>query len=154
VKIVFAGTPAFAVPALAALIRSHHEVALVITQPDRPAGRGRHAHAPPVKTTAAAHNVPVIQSASVNQPEVIDIISGIAPDAIVVVAYGRKFATRILSLPKLGCFNIHASLLPRYRGAAPIQHAILNGEQQTGVTIQHMAPEIDTGAIVAQQAER
>ena len=151
-KIVFAGTPEFAVPSLAALVASRHKVRLVVTQPDRPAGRGRRAHSPPVKEEAIAHGIEVFQPDSINDPACMETLGAIAPDAMVVVAYGERLSRRALGIPKLGCYNVHASLLPRYRGAAPVHHAILNGEHETGVTIQRMAWEVDTGDILAQQA--
>ena len=149
-RIVFAGTPALAVPTLEALIRSRNEVALVITQPDRPAGRGRKSHMPPVKEMALAKSVPVIQPESINRPDVLQQLRAIEPDAIIVIAYGKRLGRRVLALPQFGCLNIHFSLLPKYRGASPINHAILNGEQETGLTIQRMAAEIDTGPILFQ----
>jgi len=152
VKIVFAGTPEFAVPSLAALITSRHEVRLVVTQPDRPAGRGRRAHSPPVKVEAMAHGIEVFQPDSINDPACLEKLGRIAPDAMVVVAYGERLCRRALGIPRLGCYNVHASLLPKYRGAAPVHHAILNGENETGVTIQRMEPGIDTGDILVQRA--
>lgn len=151
-KIVFAGTPEFAVPALNALLASRHEVSLVVTQPDRPAGRGRLCRMSPVKERALACGVPVIQPQSINGKRALDAIGRASPEAVVVVAYGCRFRGRLLSLPEKGCFNIHASLLPRYRGAAPVHHAILNGDAETGVTIQRMVGAIDSGPIVAQRA--
>jgi len=152
VRIVFAGTPDLAVPTLSALLGSRHDVALVITQPDRPAGRGRRLVAPPMKELALSVKAPVIQPESINRSDAVQQIRASAPDAIVVFAYGKRLAHRVLRLPRLACFNIHASLLPKYRGAAPINHAILNGETETGVTVQRMAETIDTGAIVAQRS--
>ena len=153
-KIIFAGAPDLAVPALRALADSRHCVALVITQPDRPAGRGRKLTAPPIKTFAESRGIRVLQPASINRPDAVEAMRAIEPDAIVCFAYGKRFARRVLDLPRLGCFNIHASLLPRYRGAAPINHAILNGDAETGVTVQRMAAEIDAGAILAQESLR
>lgn len=151
-RIVFAGTPEFAAPPLAALLKSRHQVCLVVTQPDRPAGRGRRAHVPPVKELALAYDVPVIQPLSISRPESLAAIEAVEPDAVVVTAYGKQLSKRALDLPKLGCFNLHPSLLPRYRGAAPVHHAILNGERETGITVVRMTPEMDAGTIVAQQA--
>jgi methionyl-tRNA formyltransferase len=151
-KICFAGTPDFAVPMLEALVRSRHSVCLVVTQPDKPRGRGRVPWAPPVKEFAQSRGVPVIQPESINRPDALCALRSAAPDAIVVTAYGKRLTRRVLALPRLGCFNAHASLLPKYRGAAPIERAILCGESQTGVTIQRMAPELDAGAILVQRA--
>lgn len=151
-KVCFAGTPDFAVPILAAIFRSRHRVALVVTQPDRPAGRGQKSYPPPVKEFVLQHGLPVIQPESINLPEAVETLRALEPDALVVAAYGKRLTPRVLRIPRLGCYNVHASLLPRYRGASPIAHAILNGERETGVTIQRMAPEIDAGAIVAQRA--
>ena len=148
-KICFAGTPDFAVPMLEALLRSRHAVGLVVTQPDKPRGRGRVPWAPPVKQLAESRGVPVIQPESINRPEAVASLRAAAPDAIVVTAYGKRLGRRVLALPRLGCFNAHASLLPKYRGAAPIERAILCGESETGVTLQRMAPELDAGAILA-----
>ena len=137
---------------LEALLRSRHAVCLVVTQPDKPRGRGRVPWAPPVKELALSCGVPVIQPESINRPEAVESLRAAAPDAIVVTAYGKRLARRVLALPRLGCFNAHASLLPKYRGAAPIERAILCGESETGVTLQRMAPELDAGAILAQRA--
>jgi len=153
-NVIFAGVPDLAVPALRALADSQHDVALVVTQPDRPAGRGRKLKAPPVKSFAESRGIPVIQPESINRPDAVEAVRVVRPDTIVSFAYGRRFARRVLRLPRLGCFNIHASLLPRYRGAAPIQHAILNGDAETGVTVQRMAEEIDTGPVLALESLR
>lgn len=150
-KIVFAGTPAFAVPALKAVIHSRHEVCLVVTQPDRPSGRGRKRVSPPVKQLAQSNRIPVIQPESINRKVARVRIEAKAPDAAVVVAYGKRLTPSVLHIPPLGCLNIHASLLPKYRGAAPVAHALLNGETETGITIQRMDAEIDAGPIVAQR---
>ena len=149
--LVFAGTPDCAVPVLAALLDSHHRVRLVITQPDRAAGRGRRNVAPPVKSLALTRGVPVLQPEDIGCDEVAVRLKEAAPEAIVVVAYGQKLPGDILQIPTLGCFNIHFSLLPRHRGAAPVQHAILCGDSETGVTIQRMEEQIDTGRIIAQR---
>jgi methionyl-tRNA formyltransferase len=150
-KICFAGTPDFAVPMLEALLGSRHAVCLVVTQPDKPRGRGRAPWPPPVKELARSRGVALIQPESINRPEAVAALRSAAPDAIVVTAYGKRLTRRVLALPRLGCFNAHASLLPKYRGAAPIERAILCGESETGVTIQRMAPELDTGAILVQR---
>ena len=151
-RVCFAGTPDFAVPMLEALLGSRHTVCLVVTQPDKPRGRGRVPWAPPVKELALSRGVPVIQPESINRPEAVASLRAVEPDAIVVTAYGKRLTRRVLALPRLGCFNAHASLLPKYRGAAPIERAIVCGESETGVTIQRMAPELDAGAILVQRA--
>jgi methionyl-tRNA formyltransferase len=150
-KLVFAGTPEFAAPTLRALVGAGHEVALVVTQPDRPAGRGRAMEIPAVKRVALELHLSVLQPESINLPEVLGAMRYLAPDAMVVEAFGQKLSPEVLALPRLGCFNVHASLLPAYRGAAPINHAILNGETRTGVTIIRMAERIDAGEVLAQQ---
>ena len=142
------GTPAFAVPALQKLIESHHEVAAVVTQPDRPVGRGQKLQMPPVKELALAHSIPVLQPEKIRNCGFEDVLRPYAPDAIVVVAYGRIIPPSILQMPRFGCLNIHASLLPKYRGAAPIQWAIVNGERETGVTIMLLDEGMDTGNII------
>ena len=149
-KIIFAGTPQLAAPSLAALIRSRHEVALVVTQPDRAAGRGRKPHSPPVKDVALANAVPVIQPDTINRPEALERIREADPDAMLVIAYSKRLLKPALALPPLGCLNVHFSLLPKYRGAAPINHPILNGETETGITLQRMDRRIDTGPIYVQ----
>jgi len=141
------GTPDFSVPALENLIKEH-EVAAVITQPDKRKGRGKAMAYPPVKETALAHGIPVLQPKRVREKEFIEKLREIAPDVIVVVAFGQILPEDILSLPRYGCINIHASLLPRYRGAAPIQWAIINGEKETGVTTMYMAKGLDTGDMI------
>jgi methionyl-tRNA formyltransferase len=152
VKIVFVGTPEFAVPTLEAICNSHHDVIGVVTQPDRRSGRGRHTHVPPVKELALAHGVPVLQPDSINDSDCVAALRELAPDAILVVAYGHKISDEVIALPSLGCFNIHGSLLPKYRGAAPVHHAILNGDRETGVTIQRVASAFDSGNIIARRA--
>lgn len=147
-KLAFAGTPDFAAPILAAIAASRHTVCLVVTQPDRPAGRGGRLTAPPVKETALRLQLPVVQPESINRREALAALVAAAPDALIVVAYGKILTRRALGLPRLGCFNIHASLLPKYRGASPIAAAILHGERETGITIQRMAPGIDTGPVL------
>jgi len=147
------GTPEFSVPSLEQLIRDGHEVAAVFTQPDKPAGRGKHLHAPPVKTLALEHGMPVHQPAKIKtNDEVRAIFESIAPDACVVVAYGKILPAWMLAIPRLGCINVHASLLPKYRGAAPINWAIANGERETGVTIMQMDAGMDTGPMLTQRA--
>ena len=149
-KIVFAGTPQFAAIALEAIVAAGHDVVCVLTQPDRPAGRGKKLQAPAVKTIAARHGFAVLQPASLAHGGIADAIAGMRPDAMVVAAYGLIVPKAILGLPRLGCINIHASLLPRWRGAAPIQHALLAGDAMTGVTIMQMDEGLDTGAILLQ----
>jgi methionyl-tRNA formyltransferase len=153
VKLVFCGTPRFAVPTLEALIEAGHEIALAITQPDRPVGRAQEVSAPPVKQTALAAGIPVTQPDRIrNNAEFRAQLESIAPDAIVVVAYGRIIPPWMLTLPRLGCINLHASLLPRYRGAAPIQWAIAMGEEITGNTTMLLEEGLDTGPILMQRA--
>lgn len=148
-KIVFMGTPDFAVPCLRSLADSGHEIAAVFTQPDKPKGRGYKMIPTPVKSVALEYNIPIYQPLSLRKGDdavsSMEILRSIAPDIIVVVAYGQLLPKEILELPKYKCINIHASLLPAYRGAAPIQWSVLNGEKVTGVTSQLMAEGLDTG---------
>lgn len=144
-RIVFAGTPEFAASSLAALIESHHEVVAVYTQPDRPAGRGRKLTASPVKALALEHNLPVFQPLSLKPAEEQQTLANLNADIMVVVAYGLLLPKAILDTPKLGCINVHASLLPRWRGAAPIHRALLAGDTETGITIMQMDVGLDTG---------
>ncbi len=147
-KLIFAGTPEFAVPALAALIAAGHEIALVLTQPDRPAGRGMKLKASPVKELAVQHGLDVFQPETLKTEEAQARIADAQADAMIVAAYGLIIPTVILNMPKQGCLNIHASLLPRWRGAAPIQRAILAGDAETGVTIMQVVPALDAGAML------
>ncbi|NLW23166.1 MAG: methionyl-tRNA formyltransferase [Tissierellia bacterium] len=147
-NIVFMGSPGFAVPALESLYEEGHNISLVITQKDKPRGRGKKMHPTPIKAKALELNLEVYQPDSVNSPECIDRLKEINPDCIVVVAFGQILKKEILELPKFGCINIHASLLPKYRGAAPINWAIINGEKKTGVTIMEMDEGLDTGDIL------
>ena len=147
-KIIFAGTPEFAQTALAALLATRHEVCAVFTQPDRPAGRGRKLTASPVKQLALQHGIPVLQPASLKPPEQHAMLRSFNADVMVVVAYGLILPQAVLDIPRLGCLNIHGSLLPRWRGAAPIQRAILAGDQETGITIIQMDAGLDTGAML------
>ena len=151
-KIIFAGTPQFAAHALEALIIEGHEIALVLTQPDRPAGRGMKLNASAVKLLAQKHKIALLQPRSLKQPELYEQLSKICADVMVVAAYGLILPSIILNTPRLGCINIHASLLPRWRGAAPIQRAILAGEQETGITIMQMDRGLDTGDILLQRS--
>ena len=144
-RIIYMGTPDFAVPVLESLIKSEHQVAAVVTQPDKPKGRGRSMQFPPVKEKALFYGLPVYQPVKVREPEFIKILEEYAPDCIVVAAFGQLLPKAILELPRYGCINVHASLLPAYRGAAPIQWVILNGEEKTGVTTMQMAAGLDTG---------
>jgi methionyl-tRNA formyltransferase len=148
-KIVFMGTPGFATPALKRLIQSHHQVTAVVTQPDKPVGRGQKMHSPPVKEVALEHNIPVLQPPKLRNAGFDKVLQVYAPDVIVVVAYGKIIPPEILSLPRFGCVNIHGSILPKYRGAAPIQWAIIKGERRTGVTIMKLDEGMDTGEIIA-----
>jgi methionyl-tRNA formyltransferase len=149
-KIVFMGTPEFAVPTLERLCQSSHEVVCVVTQPDRPAGRGQKIQPSPVKEVALREEIPVLQPEKIRGTDFHKTLAAYAPDVIVVAAYGKILPPEVLQAPRLGCLNVHASLLPKYRGAAPIAWAIGNGERQTGVTIMHMNEGLDTGGIVAQ----
>lgn len=147
------GTPEFSVPSLRRLILDGHETAAVFTQPDKPAGRGRHLHVPPVKSLALEHGIPVHQPSKIKtNDEVRAVFEAISPDACVVVAYGKILPQWLLDIPRLGCINVHASLLPKYRGAAPINWAIAKGEQETGVTIMQMDAGMDTGPMLAKLA--
>lgn len=148
-KLVFCGTPAFAVPVLEAVLAAGHEVALVVTQPDRPAGRGLEVHLSPVKQTALAHGIEVVQPDKIkNNLELRAQLEAIQPDAILVVAYGRIIPQWMLDLPRFGNINLHGSLLPKYRGAAPIQWAIASGEEVTGVTTMVLEAGLDTGPML------
>ncbi|MFH1985534.1 MAG: methionyl-tRNA formyltransferase [Pseudomonadota bacterium] len=151
-RIVFMGTPDFAVPALTAIHGRGHHVVCVVTQPDRPKGRGRLLTPPPVKNAAAVLGLPVIQPATIRSAEALHDIRRLAPDALVVVAYGQIIPAALLKIPRLGPINIHASLLPKFRGAAPIQWAIITGERETGVTTMLMDTGVDTGDILLSAA--
>ncbi|CEP69450.1 Methionyl-tRNA formyltransferase [Moorella glycerini] len=150
-RLVFMGTPDFAVPSLKALLNSGHEIAGVVTQPDRPRGRGKKLQPPPVKETALAAGLPVSQPAAMKEEEFLTRLQQWQPEVIVVVAFGRILPQEILDLPEKGCINLHASLLPRYRGAAPIHRAVMNGEKETGVTTMWMVPQLDAGDIILQE---
>lgn len=151
-RIVFMGTPDFAVPSLKQLIQDGHEIAGVYTQPDKPKNRGMKLTPPPVKVVAQEHNLPVFQPKTLRDEDVQRELAELAPELVVVAAYGKLLPKAVLELPALGCINVHSSLLPKYRGAAPINWAILNGEQETGVTIMHMAEALDAGDIILQAA--
>jgi methionyl-tRNA formyltransferase len=152
VRIAYAGTPEFAVPALIALLRSGHSVAGVLTQPDRPKGRGRQLASSPVKRAAQEHGIPVSQPLTLKDESSRADLVAWQPDLLVVVAYGLILPQVVLDLPRFGCINIHASLLPRWRGAAPIQRAVLAGDTETGVTIMRMSAGLDTGPILLQES--
>jgi methionyl-tRNA formyltransferase len=145
VNIIFAGTPHFAASALAALLNSGHKILAVLTQPDRPAGRGMQLTASPVKKLALEYDIPVLQPASLKPEEIQQTLRTLNADVMVVAAYGLILPSAVLNIPRLGCLNIHASLLPRWRGAAPIQRAILAGDTETGITIMQMDAGLDTG---------
>lgn len=144
-RIVFMGTPDFAVPSLQTLIDRGDEICAVFTQPDKPKGRGHKLQPPPVKELALQHGLQIFQPDSLRGGDIQKTIAELLPDAIVVVAYGKKLPPEVLAVPRLGCVNVHGSLLPKYRGAAPIQWAVLNGEKTTGVTTMFMAEGMDTG---------
>ncbi|NQT21367.1 MAG: methionyl-tRNA formyltransferase [Planctomycetes bacterium] len=151
-RIVFMGTPDFAVPSLEAVAAAGHDLVLAVTQPDRPRGRKGAPQPPPVKNAALAKGIPVLQPESVNSDNTIDNLVGLKPDVIVVAAFGRVFSKRVIETAAIACVNVHASLLPKYRGAAPIPAAILNGDEVTGVTIQRMVRKLDAGDIIRQRS--
>lgn len=150
-RIIFMGTPDFALPSLAHLIQHHYQLAAVVTQPDRPKGRGRKVSPPPVKMLALNNGIEVFQPEKVLEEAFLRGVKGKEPDLIIVVAYGQILKKEFLSIPKYGVINIHASLLPKFRGAAPIQYAILNRESETGLTIMRMDEGLDTGPILLQE---
>ena len=150
-RIVFMGTPDFSVAPLKALIEGGHEILAVVTQPDKPKGRGKAVQMTPVKEEALSRGIAVYQPVKVREPEFIQVMKDLAPDVIVVVAFGQIIPQAILDLPPYGCINIHASLLPKYRGAAPIQWAVIDGEKETGITTMQMDAGLDTGAILEQE---
>ncbi len=149
VKVIFMGTPEFALPSLDALVHAGFDVLAVVTRPDKPKGRGRAVEASPVKKRALALNIPVYEPAKVSEPSFIDAIKALAPDFIVVVAYGKILPKALLDIPKRGCVNAHASLLPKYRGASPINRAIINGDKETGVCAMLMDEGMDTGPVLS-----
>lgn len=151
-RIAFLGTPEFAVPSLEALFRAGHELVAVVAQPDRPAGRGQALRAPATKTWALAHDVPVLQPEKVRDGVLAGQLGALRPDALVVAAYGRILGADLLDLAPNGAINVHGSLLPRWRGAAPIQWAVASGDRETGVTIMQMDAGLDTGDILLQRA--
>ena len=147
-KIVYMGTPDFAVPPLAALVKNGYEVAAVVTQPDKPKGRGKTLLPTPVKEEAMKHEIPVYQPLKVRDSEFVETLKELAPDMIIVAAFGQIIPKEILEMTPYGCINVHASLLPKYRGAAPIQWSIINGEKVTGVTTMQMNEGLDTGDMI------
>lgn len=150
-RIVFMGTPDFAVPSLEALVAAGHEVCGVFSQPDKPVGRHQNKTKPtPVKTSALAHDIPVFQPETLRDGATLAQLKELAPELVVVAAYGRVLPDEMLSLPPKGCINVHSSLLPKYRGSAPIHWAVVNGDKETGVTIMHMALALDAGDIISQ----
>lgn len=149
-KIIFMGTPEFAVGALESLVKAGHQIELVVTQPDKPKGRGKEMQFTPVKECALKYDIPVFQPVKIKTPEAVEELRKYEADVFVVAAFGQILSEDILNMPKYGCINIHASLLPKYRGSAPIQWVILNGEEATGITIMQMASGIDNGDILLQ----
>lgn len=150
-KIVFMGTPDFALPSLRALVEKGFRVTAVVTRPDKPGGRGKKLRPPPVKNYALQEHLRVLQPENLHEPGFIRLLEEITPDAVVVAAYGRILPAWLLTLPRFGCINVHASLLPAYRGAAPIHRAVISGETKTGVTIMQMDAGLDTGDIIIQE---
>lgn len=151
-RIVFAGTPAFGIPCLDALYASHHHLVALYTQPDRPAGRGQKLQVSAIKQWGLDHAIPIYQPIDFKSLDAVKTLVGLAPDLMVVIAYGLILPKAVLAIPRLGCINVHASLLPRWRGAAPIQHAILAGDAETGVTIMRMDVGMDTGDCLYKQS--
>lgn len=149
-RIIFAGTPDFSVPILQALLATQHEIIAVYTQPDKASGRGLQVQISPVKECALVHNIPVYQPISLKIEAEQEILKSLQPDLMIVVAYGLILPTAVLTIPSLGCVNVHASLLPRWRGASPIQQAILAGDEETGVSIMQMEAGLDTGPVFAE----
>lgn len=147
-RVIFMGTPDFATGTLEEIVLAGHEVVGVVTQPDKPKGRGKNLMPTPVKEVAMKYNLPVYQPKKVREPEVVELLRGLKPDVIVVAAFGQIISKEILEMPKYGCINVHASLLPAYRGAAPIQWAVINGDKESGVTIMQMDEGIDTGDMI------
>lgn len=150
-RIVFLGTPDFALPSLRMLIQEKYRVVGVFTQPDKPVGRRQVLQAPPVKTLALPHGIPVVQISKIRGPDGIDALSAMRPDLMVTAAFGQILSQENLDIPKLGCANVHGSLLPKYRGASPVQQAVIDGERETGVTIMLTDAGIDTGDILLQK---
>lgn len=149
-RLIFLGTPAFAIPSLLRLLEVGHDVTHVVTQPDRPAGRGKRLRSPAVKQVAGEANLPILQPPNIRDPEVVTSLRATRPDVLVVVAFGQIVSRPILEIPPKGCLNVHASLLPKYRGPAPIPWALIRGETVTGVTIMEMVEAVDSGPILLQ----
>lgn len=149
-RVIYMGTPDFAVDTLEAIVQDGHEVVLVVTQPDKAKGRSNKLQFTPVKEKALEHNIPIAQPQKVREEEVVEQLKALEPDVIVVVAFGQILPESILNIPKYGCINVHASLLPAYRGAAPIQWAVIDGLEETGVTTMYMEKGLDTGDIICQ----
>lgn len=152
IRTVFMGTPVFAVPTLEVLLNAHFNLVGVYTQPDRPKGRGQNTAASPVKEQALRHGIPVFQPQKLRAPEVVEELRALAPDLIVVVAFGQILPRSVLEIPRYGCINVHASLLPKYRGAAPINQAIIDGEHETGITTMLMDVGLDTGPMLLKRS--
>lgn len=150
-RIVFMGTPEFAVPSLEALLKSEHQVVGVVTQPDRPKGRGQTLTPPPIKIVAQRAGIPLLQPVKIKTPDFLAALASWKPDLIAVTAFGRILHAPILNLPPMGCVNVHGSLLPKYRGAAPVQWAVINGETETGITTMLMDEGMDTGPVLLQE---
>jgi methionyl-tRNA formyltransferase len=150
-RVIFLGTPQFAVPSLAALLEAGEDMVTVITQPDRPRGRGRKVSPSPVKELALQHGLPILQPTRLKDPEFVDTLRGLAPELMVATAYGRLLTRDMLAIPGVGVLNVHASLLPRHRGAAPVNWSLIRGDRETGVTIMWMAYELDAGPIFLQK---
>lgn len=150
-RIVFMGTPDFAVPALRRLVEKKYPIVAVVTQPDRPKGRKRELQPPPVKVVAEEYGIPVVQPEKVRNPEDLAKVLELKPDLIITAAFGQILPKELLDAPKYGCINLHASILPKYRGGAPIHHAIMNGETETGVTLMYMVEALDAGDMIAKK---
>lgn len=153
-RIVFMGTPDFSVPTLESLIHSRHEVAAVVTQPDKPKGRGKEVQMTPVKELAVKYKIPVYQPVRARESSFVEQMRALSPDVMVVIAFGQILSEELLHVPKYGCVNIHASLLPKYRGAAPIQWAVINGDEETGITTMMMDVGMDTGDMLEKKVVR
>ncbi len=151
-RVIFMGSPAFAVPSLERLLADGHAIPLVVTQPDRPAGRGQHVRPPSVKVAAGRHSLPVLQPEKLSQPDVLTSLAAPKPDVIAVAAFGQYLPRALRELPPLGCVNVHASLLPKYRGAAPIAWALIRGDTETGVTIMQVTEGMDAGPMLLRRA--
>lgn len=149
--IIFMGTPDFAIPSLEAISESHNNLIGIVTQPDRPRGRGKRLRPSPVKSWALDKGIDIYQPENINDPDSVELLKSLKPDLIVTAAFGQIVSKDVLDIPSLGCINVHASILPRYRGASPIQQAIIDGEEETGITIMYMDEGMDTGDIILQK---